>query len=400
MKASFLGKLLERVDHLGAEELQTYLVRLARENGYLETIFNTLQDGIVVLDGEGRVEYANQAALRILPLPREVAPGTPIERYLRDVPWGEWLAGPQGLRRKLEISYPEMRVVEVVLLPLVEGDGAPVGSRVAIFHDVTQAESSAREAIESERMQALTLLAAGVAHELGNPINSLNIHLQLIQRDLRRVSGEDVKPMRESIEVARRELDRLDTIIHQFLRAIRPTAPEFQRCRLEELIAETLVTLGPEIRDRKLLVETEVDAGVPEMLLDPVQMKQVLYNLVRNAMQAVDERGLLHIEVRRQEDEVVLTFRDNGCGIALENLPRVTEAYFTTKSGGSGLGLMIVQRIVREHGGRMEIESNPGKGTLVRLFFPLGGRQVRMLEVADDREPARPRAGRKAGVGG
>jgi signal transduction histidine kinase len=116
------------------------------------------------------------------------------------------------------------------------------------------------------------------------------------------------------------------------------------------------------------------------MVLDAGQMKQVFYNLARNAMQAVDGRGLLRIRAERDGDTVVVSFQDNGCGISLEDLPRVTEPYFTTKSGGSGLGLMIVQRIVREHGGMMEIESQRGKGTTVRLRFPVGGRQVRLLE--------------------
>lgn len=379
MKSSFLGKLLERVDHLGADELQTYLVRLARENGFLETVFRTLQDGILVLDGTGRIDYANPAARSMLPLPKELPAGAPIERYLRDLPWGDWLAEPKGLTRRLDITYPDPRVVELVLLPFQNPDGAQADGRVAIFHDITRAESSAREAIESQRLQALTLLAAGVAHELGNPLNSLNIHLQLIQRDLRRLPAEEAGPIRDSIEVARRELDRLDTIIHQFLRAIRPTKPDFQACKLDALVQETLETLHAEIEDRRLLVEVDIDAAVPELRMDPVQMKQVFYNLVRNAMQAMGPRGLLRIRGELAEGCVLVTVRDNGCGIALEDLPRVTEAYFTTKQGGSGLGLMIVQRIVQEHGGRMEIESHPGRGTVVRLRFPLGGTQVRLL---------------------
>jgi signal transduction histidine kinase len=381
VKPSFLGKLLERVEHLGADELQRYLIRLARENGLLERIFNTLQDGVVVLDGEGKVEYANGAARRMLPLPKDGGLGAPMERFLRDVPWRQWVREAGGLKRRLEISYPEARVVEVVVVPLGEGEeGGGSGSRVAVFHDVTQAESRTREAIQSEREQALTLLAAEVAHELGNPLNSLHIHLQLIQRDLRRLPDDAAAPMRESITVALRELERLDGIIHQFLRAIRPTAPDFAPCRIGDLIEETLQTLGPEMEDRGLLVESEIDPQIPDMVLDAGQMKQVFYNLARNAMQAVDGRGLLRIRAERDGDTVVVSFQDNGCGISLEDLPRVTEPYFTTKSGGSGLGLMIVQRIVREHGGMMEIESQRGKGTTVRLRFPVGGRQVRLLE--------------------
>ncbi|MDX6767734.1 MAG: ATP-binding protein [Candidatus Methylacidiphilales bacterium] len=394
MKASFLGKLLERVDQLEPEQLQRYLVRLAREHGYLETLFNTLQDAIVVLDGKGVIQYTNRAATRLLPFPRETASGQPVERYLRDVPWKEWLDEPQGVTRRLSIHYPEPKVVELVLLPMEVTEGAWEGMRVAIFHDITERESTAREAIESERMQALTLLAAGVAHELGNPINSLNIHLQLMQRDLRRLEPDVAAPLKESIGIARREIDRLDAIIQQFLRAIRPTVPDFQPLQLGLLIRETLETLDAEIRDRGVLVETDIASDLPDLLLDPVQVKQVIYNLSRNAFQAMGAQGLLNITVARQDEWVVVVFRDNGCGISVEDLPRVTEAYYTTKEGGSGLGLMIVQRIVREHGGEMEIESHPGRGTAVRLKFPAGGRQVRLLESTPDKARAEGRKGK------
>jgi len=380
VKASFLGKLLERVDHLGPEQLQRYLVRLAREHGYLETIFNTLQDAIVVMDEHGCIQYVNRSATRMLPFPREVTPGTPIERFLRDVPWKDWLAEAKGVTRKMSIHYPESKVVELVLLPLEEGEGAWEGMRVAIFHDITRTESMARQAIESERMQALTLLSAGVAHELGNPINSLDIHLQLMQRDLRRLDAEAVAPLQESINIARREIDRLDTIIQQFLRAIRPTLPDFQRMQIGDLLKETLAALDAEIRDRGVLVETEIEPGLPDLLLDPAQMKQVFYNLAKNALQAMTARGILNVTIRRETEWVVLVFRDNGSGISLEDLPRITEAYYTTKQGGSGLGLMIVQRIIQEHGGQMEIESHHGLGTAVRLKLPAGGKQVRLLE--------------------
>lgn len=382
VKASFLGKLLERVDHLGPEQLQRYLVRLAREHGYLETIFNTLQDAIVVMDRDGGIQYVNRSATRMLPFPREVAPGTPIERFLRDVPWKEWLTDAKGVTRKMSIHYPEPKVVELVLLPLedAEGDGDWVGRRVAIFHDITRTESMARQAIESERMQALTLLAAGVAHELGNPINSLNIHLQLMQRDLRRLDPAQAEPLKESIGIARREIDRLDAIIQQFLRAIRPTVPDFQRLQIADLLRETLEALEAEIADRGVLLEVEIDPALPELLMDPVQIKQVFYNLARNAMQAMGVQGILSITAQREGEWVVVVFRDNGCGISLEDLPRITEAYYTTKEGGSGLGLMIVQRIIQEHGGQMEIESHRGRGTTVRLKLPAGGRQVHLLE--------------------
>jgi two-component system, sporulation sensor kinase E len=379
MKASFLEKLLQRVDHLGQEELQTYLLRMAREIGFLETIFNSLQEAIVVLDSEGRIDYTNRAAQRILPLPDDIPPGTLISKYLRDVDWPLLLASGQTSRRLLEIHYPESRSLEFYLLPMQEREGSD-NAFVALFRDVTKQHTDTREAIESERLQALTLLAAGVAHELGNPINSLNIHLQLMERDLRKFPEVQASGLRESIRVARDEMDRLDGIISRFLKAVRPTLPDFREMPVAPLLEEIVASLKAEIQDRNLLVEVEVEKNLPLLRLDTEQIKQAFYNIIKNAVQAMREKGILRIKVELREGSVLVTFKDNGSGISLEDIPRVLEAYYTTKQRGTGLGLMIVQRIVQEHGAELQIESFPGQGTTVRIRFPLGQQQVRLLE--------------------
>jgi signal transduction histidine kinase len=378
VKASFLEKLLQRVDHLGQEELQTYLLRMAREIGFMETIFNSLQEAIVVLDSEGRIEYTNHAAQRLLPIPADIPAGSLISKYLRDVDWALLLASGQTSRRLLEIHYPESRSLEFYLLPMQEKDSSD-NAFVALFRDVTKQHTDTREAIESERLQALTLLAAGVAHELGNPINSLNIHLQLMERDLKKIPEAQASRLRESIKVARDEMDRLDGIISRFLKAVRPTLPDFREAPLEPLLEEILNGLRAEILDRNLLVEVEVGKNIPLLRLDTEQIKQAFYNIIKNAVQAMRERGILRITVEKNESAVVVTFKDNGSGISLEDIPRVLEPYYTTKQRGTGLGLMIVQRIVQEHGAELQIESFPGKGTTVRIRFPLR-QQVQLLE--------------------
>lgn len=387
MRSSFLEKLLQRVEHLGQEELQTYLLRMAREVGFLETIFNSLQDAIVVLDVQGRLEYTNQAAHRLLPLPAEVPSGTLISKYLRDVDWSQLLATGQTSRRLLEIQYPEVRTLEFYLLPMQEKDGSN-NAFVAIFRDVTKLRIDTKEAIDSERFQALTLLAAGVAHELGNPINSLNIHLQLMERDLKKIPQAEASGLKESIRIARNEMDRLDTIISRFLKAVRPTLPDFRDARISDLLNEIVDGLRAEILDRNLLVQVDVEERLPLLRLDGEQIKQVFYNVIKNAIQAMKEKGILRITLERQAEAVVITFKDNGTGIAMEDIPRVLEPYYTTKQRGTGLGLMIVQRILQEHGAELQIESFPGQGTTVRMRFPTGQRQVRLLEIGTQNSSA------------
>ncbi|MDR0534447.1 MAG: PAS-domain containing protein [Verrucomicrobiales bacterium] len=379
MKNSFLGKLMERVEHLEPDELKGYLLRMARENGLLETVFNTLHEAVVVLDANGRIEYCNRAVHKLLPIPADFTVSAPISKYLRDLNWHSLLMRGQATNKTLEIRYPEPRMLEMYLLP-VETAANDEQAFVAIFHDITQKTADTRKVIESEQLHALTLLAAGVAHELGNPINSINIHLQLMERDARRADPELRKKLQESIHVARNEMDRLDSIINRFLKAIRPTVPEFRDANIGTIIKETLEILQNELDDRSIIVDTDIPDNLPLLRLDVEQIKQAFYNLVKNAMQAMDSKGILTIHAANREDCVELSFEDNGPGISLEDLPRVLEPYYTTKKRGTGLGLMIVQRILREHGAELQLESHQGQGTVVRVRFPLGTKQIRLLE--------------------
>jgi signal transduction histidine kinase len=389
MKTSFLGKLMERVEHLQPDELKGYLLRMARENGLLETVFNTLHEAVVVLDADGRIEYTNRAAHKLLPIPADFTASVPISKYLRDLDWPALLSQGQATSKTLEIRYPEQRVLEMYLLPVANQDEAAVPpsvtnggaySFIAIFHDITQKNADTRKVIESEQLHALTLLAAGVAHELGNPINSINIHLQLMERDARRAEPRLRQKLLESITVARQEMDRLDAIINRFLKAIRPTVPEFRDASVGAVVRETLAILQHELDDRGIIVETDLPDTLPTLRLDTEQLKQAFYNIIKNAMQAMDSKGILTIHAAAGDGCVELSFADNGPGISLEDLPRVLEPYYTTKKRGTGLGLMIVQRILREHGAELQLESHHGQGTVVRVRFPLGTGQIRLLE--------------------
>jgi len=376
---SFLSKLLDRIDRVGTNELQNYLQQLAREKGFLETIFNTLQEGVLVIDRAGRILYANHGAERLLGI-HEGAVGKEIGHYLREIDWSSWLRDGGMFNRDLEVFYPEPRLLNFYAVPL---ENRMQGSAL-IFHDVTGAREQTRERIESEKLRALTLLAAGVAHELGNPLNSLHIHLQLLDRDLRRFEDPAAEHLLETVEVARREVTRLDAIISQFLTALRPGQPHRELRQVNDIARDSLAFLRPELEDRDIIVETKLDENLPRIEVDPTQIQQAFYNIIKNAMQAMCAGGILRIDTSHNDTHVIIAFADNGPGIETDTAPRIFEPYFTTKKKGSGLGLFIVQRIVREHGGEMMLQSEPGRGTTARLFLPLIERRVRLLQ---DRPP-------------
>ncbi|MCX6934703.1 MAG: ATP-binding protein [Verrucomicrobia bacterium] len=380
MKSSFLGKLLERAGRVGPEEMQSHFTRLAEDKGFLETIFNTLQEGVAVLDAEGKLTYWNRAASQLLSLPDAVeVGGWTLQRSLRGVDWKHLLQEKRVSSGTIEVDYPEPRILNYYLVPLENGGRMGV-LHVAIFHDVTKERAEAKHAVETGRTEALTLLAAGVAHEIGNPLNSLHLHLQIMEKDLKGLPEAPAERVRESMQVCQQEIRRLDGLITQFLRAIRPQPLRKSMEDPGRVLEEALVPLWAELQDRKILLEKEVAKDAGTVPMDREQMKQAIYNIVRNAMQAAGEHGRIGISVRKEEGFLVWECRDNGWGIQPEDLPHLGKPFFTTRHGGTGLGLMIVQRIAHEHGGTLQLESAPGKGTVVKLRLPLHEHRVHLLE--------------------
>ena len=255
---------------------------------------------------------------------------------------------------------------------------------VMLVRDLTTTRQEAEQTLETERLNALTLLAAGVAHEIGNPLNSLDIHLQLMARKLRKLPPGDRKPLEEHLTTARNEIQRLDNILRQFLQAIRPTTPHRERCDLLKVLRDAVHLLEPELECRGVSIELDLAEDFPVMDADAGQFQQVFYNLVRNAFQAIGGKdGSIRISARANDFEATFSIEDNGTGIPPEQMGLLFEPYRTTKQSGSGLGLLIVRRVVRELGGEIEIQSEPGAGTRVLIHLPRGPRPVRLLESSD-----------------
>ncbi len=388
MKRGFLDKLIERLPLVQPGEVQNYLVEIAREKGFLETIFNAILEGVIVTNPEGRILYINRAACGFFGIDADPSLGKPLAEVVRGIDWSA-LGGDRNeiVSRDLEVFYPENRILNFYVVPLQSDEKLAKNRQTVglalILRDITESRRQTEETIEVERFSALTMLAAGVAHEIGNPLNSLNIHLQLLQRNLSKVPPKQRAALDESVNIARGEVARLDSIITQFLRAIRPQALKLQPEDLNEVVEEVLQFLGPEITDRDILLEKRLAKALPAISIDRDQLKQAFYNICRNSFQAMKAGGILHVETKQDAEHVSVVFADTGGGISPENITRIFEPYFTTKSDGNGLGLLIVRRIVRSHGGEVILESSPGRGLTVTILLPRSDRRVRFLEQGD-----------------
>jgi signal transduction histidine kinase len=244
--------------------------------------------------------------------------------------------------------------------------------------DITSRTEQQFETAMLSRMESLVRLAGGIAHEIGNPLNAITIHLELLKKRLAGLPDSKRKEIADSLCDIQDETRRLDRIIRNFLKATRKPPLRFRLDDLNEVVSDALAFLKPELDVAKILVKFSKDKGLPEFLMDRERLYYAFMNLIKNALESMPRGGTLKIGLTHKQHCVIVTITDTGCGIAEKDLARIFDIYYTTKPEGSGLGLMMVFDAIAEHGGKIEVASKLNKGTGFKVLLPIREPQLQL----------------------
>ena len=378
MNRDTIGKFAARLDNLSPKDIRQLFLRLASEKGLLQDVFDALRDGIILLDAEGHARFANKAAAAIYNRPLRDLLREPFERLVGgSCTWEELCASKAAIVRDVHVNYPTSRHYNFFISPIADGS-----EYLLLVRDDTEAHERREENAEAEQFNLLTFMASAVAHEIGNPLNSLGLSLQLIKRKLDTLDAKSRTALSGLLDEAMGETQRLDTMLHQFLDAIRPSAQRHRsKVQVNEVISRVLDLLQHEIAERDVAVQSSLEKNMPEISADEDQLFRAFYNIIRNALQSIpgNNGGGISIHTRFNDSDIGIIIGDNGSGISHEIMGSMYEPFRTTKKKGHGLGLLIVRHIIKEHGGTLSITSREGLGTTITITLPRADRVIRLL---------------------
>jgi len=365
-------ELSSQLTRLG-RELQADRLSTLSEKAHLQGVVDQLEDGVIFLNPERHILFFNRAAETVVGLPLERTVGLPIHEVLDPahplLPFvDQVLVGSAGIRNATVVLPHDGRDKEFLVSAFHMEDAHRVMGVAVLLKDLESIKTVQSLVSYSAKLAALGRLTSGVAHEVKNPLNAMMIHVELLKERLED-SGVDVK---KSLDVIGGEIRRLDRVVQGFLKFMRPQELTLKPVDLNAMLQSVCALLEAESLSHGVRFVLELDAALPAVSADEELLRQAFINIVQNAVQAMPSGGAVRIRTRPEEvDWVRVTVTDQGVGIAPEDVDKIFKLYYTSKPGGSGIGLSVVYRIVQLHDGTVEAKSELGRGTAVIVRLPV-----------------------------
>lgn len=372
------GAVSSKIERLGQQMRDVKEVFSAlKEN--LDQMMANLQDGVMLFTNDFRVVLVSASAERFIGKPRGAMLGCrPAEIFSKDTSLGSAILQAIETRRPLgqeEIETEQGRQIQISL-DFIEERGARIGALLTL-RDAESVHRIEDEIELSRRLAAIGRLTSGVAHEVKNPINAIVVHLEVLRQKLKEIEPDT----RRHLDVIGSEIHRLDRVVQTLVDFTRPVELRLSEMDLRRLVEDVVLLASPAAAQHRVSIDREGGEPLP-VRIDSDLVKQAILNIVLNGVQAMSEGGNLRMATRREGDGALLTVHDQGPGIPEDIRDKVFNLYFTTKKGGSGIGLAMAYRVVQLHHGSVEFTSVPGQGTTFYLRFPLS-------EITGVSEPSR-----------
>lgn len=337
---------------------------------FSDTLVENLPMGILAIGIDGKITSFNQAAEKLLKYSAEEVVGKEADALLPDslrAIVDDLNSGDQILSRAVDCPRPDGKTIPLeVTATILRGDEGDSLGDVLLFRDLTEIRKLRREVERSQRLASLGRLAAGIAHEIRNPLSSIKGFATYFRQRYK-----DVPEDQETAEIMVQEVDRLNRVIGELLEFARPMDMQLRKTAIKDLLQSSLKMVEAKAQEKNIEIKTDIAPEIDTVLLDPDRISQVFLNLYLNAIQAMDEGGTLASDISRNGvREIKIVISDTGKGIARKDLGKVFDPYYTTKPSGTGLGLAIVHRIIEAHKGEIKVESKQGRGTSVAIILP------------------------------
>lgn len=389
----FFDKIIKNFDKVSDIEKKRIIERLALLSNSQNIIIENLEEGIIAIDINGIIQGINKKACFLLSIPRN-SEDKAISKCINNTNIGRLileLLEANNTDTKIIKDDKNDRMLQIDILPLGDS-GVIIGTLIKIF-DITKSYESAQKLKRAEQLASFTTLAAGVAHEIKNPLGSISIYVQLIEKIIKKNMDNDCEcynEFKDYCNIIKEEISRLEDTINSFLFSVRKLVLNLEDININSLIISTVDFLKYEIENNNIKIDIKFDIENLILKIDERYIKQCLINIIQNSIDSIvekkknkefksDERNIL-IKLKLLDNNALISIKDTGIGIKEEELSKIFEPYFTTKRNGTGLGLTNVIRIIEAHNGSFNIESKYGVGSEAIIKLPLMLENQKFLE--------------------